>query len=355
MYSDSTALELNNTAIMEDNKSYFDYFDKRFPKWISIVILVIGVLGNILTLTIFGQKKMRKNSTFTYLAFLASLDLLVLLFGLGDIILITYLEFAVRNYSIVICRIHTFFTYASTHLSSFTLASVSIDRAIATNFLTYSKKHCTPQSAYKIIAINILISTIINSHNLIFMGTYDIKTTFANKTHVEHEKKFICATEPDTWYDHFMNYYKLIDLFSYAIVPFITMAICTFFIIRALFSSNKRLQSRLPKQTSVEMNHVNENLLKEKSTNSRAGHIQSKKQAKTRHLTYTLVTLNCLFILFVGPLVICLVFFDNTENKILLNIVYLLAYANHSFNFIFYGFSSPPYRECLFEMLRVRT
>jgi hypothetical protein len=348
MYYNSSVFEINNTTI-EDTNSYFDYFDKRFPKWISIVILFIGVLGNILTIAIFGQKKMRKNSTFTYLGFLASLDLLVLLFGLGDIILITYFEFAVRNYSILICRIHTFFTYASTHLSSFTLASVSIDRAIATNFLTYSKKHCTPRSAYKIIAINVIISTIINSHNLIFMGSY------ANKNSIQNEKTFICATEPDTLYDHFMNYYKLIDLFSYAIVPFITMAICTFFIIRALLSSNKRLQTRIPKQTRLKMNPVNENLIKEKSNNSRAENVKSKKQAKTRHLTYTLITLNCLFILFVGPLVICLIFFDHTDNKILLNIVYLLAYANHSFNFIFYGFSSPPYRECLFKLLRIHT
>jgi hypothetical protein len=41
------------------------------------------------------------------------------------------------------------------------------------------------------------------------------------------------------------------------------------------------------------------------------------------------------------------------NNKILLNIVYLLAYANHTFNFVLYGFSSPPFRIELFRILRI--
>ena len=42
------------------------------------------------------------------------------------------------------------------------------------------------------------------------------------------------------------------------------------------------------------------------------------------------------------------------NNKILINIVYLLAYSNHAFNFIFYGLSSPPFRETVFEMIKLK-
>lgn len=75
---------------------------------------------------------------------------------------------------------------------------------------------------------------------------------------------------------------------------------------------------------------------------------------KTLHLTYTLISINALFFCLVSPLVILSIIVkgkeDIREYKFIFNIVYLLAYANHSFNFVFYGLSSPPYRECIFEL-----
>lgn len=146
------------------------YFDPRFPKSISIVLLVVGVFGNSLCLFIFSRKHMRKNSTFVYLAFLACVDLFVLTLGLSDIILISYLNFVLRNQALFVCRFVSFLIYSFTHLSSFILASVSIDRAIATNFITYSKTYCRPITAYKVIGFNIFLAVIINFHNLLFMG-----------------------------------------------------------------------------------------------------------------------------------------------------------------------------------------
>jgi hypothetical protein len=75
----------------------------------------------------------------------------------------------------------------------------------------------------------------------------------------------------------------------------------------------------------------------------------SVRMNKTLHLTYTLISINTLFFCLVSPLVIlaCVVNekYDIQNTKMLYNIVYLLAYSNHSFNFVFYGLSSPPFRE----------
>ena len=129
------------SAASSSDESYEDYFDPRFPRWLSIVLLVLGIFGNTLSLIVFLGKHMKKNSTFIYLAFLSIIDLFVLSFGLGDMIMISYFRIVLRNYSRSVCRIHTFLTYASTHLSSFILASVSIDRAIATNLINFAKKY----------------------------------------------------------------------------------------------------------------------------------------------------------------------------------------------------------------------
>ena len=75
-----------------------------------------------------------------------------------------------RSKSLYLCRFVSFLIYGFTHLSSFILASVSIDRAIATNFINFSKVYCKPNMAYKIIALNILLASAIDFHNLIFMG-----------------------------------------------------------------------------------------------------------------------------------------------------------------------------------------
>jgi hypothetical protein len=145
------------------------YFDPRFPRWIYIIVLIVGLIGNTLCLIVFMQRNMRKNSTFIYLAFLSIVDLMVLTLGLGDIILISYFNLIVRAKSIYLCRIISFLIYGSTHLSSFILASVSIDRAIATNFINYAKVYCKPVTAYKIILVNIFIASLVDFHNLIFL------------------------------------------------------------------------------------------------------------------------------------------------------------------------------------------
>ncbi|RMZ94559.1 FMRFamide receptor-like, partial [Brachionus plicatilis] len=331
--------------------SFEDYFDPSFPRWISIALLFIGLFGNSLCLVIFSHKSMRKHSTFIYLAFLSMVDLTVLTLGLGEIILISYFHLVVRNKSLIICRILSFFIYGSTHLSSFIIASVSIDRAIATNMINFSKTYCTPKTAFKIIFFNIFLTAVINFHNLIFMGHTE-PTEIANASLASGLDYLsqnltkslltscICGSKKDTLYDKFLDpVFKWVDLLSYAIIPFIIMAICTFLITRVLFLSNKRL---------------NRNKKQSKSLLKKPNH----KSNKAKHLTYTLITLNCLFFCLVSPLLAVLIILKGKEtdgrNKIVINIVYLLAYSNHSFNFVLYGFSSPPFRELCIKLFRIK-
>ena len=97
----------------DKQESYEDYFDPSFPRWIALVIFIIGILGNFVSILVFFQKKMRKNSTFVYLAYLCIVDLLVILLGLGDILFMTYFHVVIRNHSFIICRFHTFLIYGN--------------------------------------------------------------------------------------------------------------------------------------------------------------------------------------------------------------------------------------------------
>lgn len=216
-------------------------------------------------------------------------------------------------------------------------------------------------------------------------------------------------------YDDFINPYgELVDLHFYVIIPFIIMAICSFLIIRVLFISNKRLSnSRLqpilanknkssinesppqpspPDTPATEFLITNGNINKETTkeyprfhldvtktpadkkisisattptsvrTNNNNNNTKSKffffKKNKTKNITYLLITINLLFVILLSPLVIILALIKGTtqvhNNKMPLNIAYLLAYSNHAFNFIFYGLTSAPYRNSLIRFLTFR-
>ncbi|CAF1603224.1 unnamed protein product, partial [Didymodactylos carnosus] len=145
-----------------------EIYDPRITKPFAIICLFIGSIGNSLSFVVFTNKELRIYSTFRYLAYLAIVDLCVLYCGLGHIILRDYFKFDIRTSHLVLCKLHTFFTYITTQLSSWVLALVSIDRAVA---CTIMQKHfCKAQSADRIFAGMCLAVSIINSHILFFMG-----------------------------------------------------------------------------------------------------------------------------------------------------------------------------------------
>lgn len=104
-------------------EDYTDYVNPNFPKWFLIVLFVIGIFGNILSLSVFHKMNVRQNSTYIYLSILCLVDITVLVLGLGDMIILFYFNLIVRNESIFVCRIHTFLLYTFTHWSSFILGN----------------------------------------------------------------------------------------------------------------------------------------------------------------------------------------------------------------------------------------
>jgi hypothetical protein len=104
--------------------------------------------------------------------------------------------------------------------------------------------------------------------------------------------------------------------------------------------------TKLQKQNSIKKSSLSRTIVNKAAKD---------RQNKAIHLTYTLLTINVLFFLLVSPLVIVIIMpKDANIPKYVYNIVYLLAYANHSFNFIFYGLSSPPYRESIIKILGLK-
>ena len=77
--------------------------------------------------------------------------------------------FSIRNLHVISCRLHTFITYWSQHSSSWILSFISVDRAIATNYIKFARKFCTPHSANYVVAVILLLLFLFNCHELIFL------------------------------------------------------------------------------------------------------------------------------------------------------------------------------------------
>jgi hypothetical protein len=327
---------------MVGQAAYEDYID---PNFLTIVLFIIGVFGNSLSLAVFSKMNLRINSTYIYLILLCIVDLAVILFGLGDLIIINYFKIVLRNQSILLCRLHTFLVYTCTHLSSFILAAVSVDRAIATNAINFARDYCKPRVAYKIFGLNCLLAIAVNAHILFYLGYEDNNVDYINNS----TSKFTCGTQNQTIYDHFFGFYfEWMDLLFYAILPFFIMAFCTFLIVRVLYNSKQRLKRLKQDKTADSIKSKQPSSLNIKKSSKIFAKKHTKKN-KTMHLTYTLISINVLFFCLVSPLIIVRIVGLNDKNKFikLENAFYLLSYANHSFNFIFYGSSSTVYRDSI--------
>ena len=108
---------------------------------VLLVILVIGIVGNTINLIVFSRRNMRKVSTFRYLMYLAVFDLLVLASGPTHLLIKQIFNNDLRIHSNMMCKLHTYVTYVSSHVSSLILMTVSIDRVIKIKSLASSQSN----------------------------------------------------------------------------------------------------------------------------------------------------------------------------------------------------------------------
>lgn len=103
---------------------------ETIQKTLPVGILIFGTVGNILSLIVLTRPRTRRFSTAVFLITLTVVDLIAMWSGLLRIILTGYLQIDVRNSSSVTCKIHVFFVYASTHISSWLLVGVTVERVV---------------------------------------------------------------------------------------------------------------------------------------------------------------------------------------------------------------------------------
>jgi len=324
-----------STLITQTISSPSDIYDPRITRPFALICLFVGSIGNSLSFIVFTQRQLRTHSTFRYLAYLSIVDLIVLYLGLGNLILRDYFLIDIREQNLFLCKFHTFLTYVTTHLSSWILTIVSIDRAIACTVVQLNKRFCRPKSADRIFLIMCIIISLINSHILLFMGSK--RTIIYSSIHNNHNitlyKEIIICTHNTSkiYFQFFEKPYNIIDLLSYVLIPFVIMTICAGIITyRLFFSLSKKTMNKTIRGKTCKGTH------------------------RAKQISYMLLILNLVFVLLLAPIVIGQIFQElNQEHHYRLynSITILLSYSNHALNFVLYGIASRQFRLTLRQLL----
>jgi hypothetical protein len=353
---------------------------------VPIVFLVIGTIGNILSITVFTRREMIRYSSFWYFAFLNGINLALLYVTSIKVILEFNFDTDIRELSLFTCKLHVFLTYFLGHLSSLLLSMISIDRVVSVIFLQKARIICTPKVAAIVTCTMFIVNFLISSHFLYCESGYVDSQISENNIETSMVK---CRTRNGTSYQAFIiNAWKIIDMSFLAFVPFFIMTTCSIIIIMRVSKQSKKLQMGKPKSkpplTTAKVEEANthekQKLLFELKVpiqtcaNSRysealtgndvcsafddpsmiastTGDFRVKTKitrlsSRTRNLAMMMLPVNILFLVFLAPVVITIYFYEKLgEDKLTLAIVELLSHCNHTFNFFIYFATSSKFRD----------
>jgi hypothetical protein len=133
-----------------------------------VAIIVIGILGNMLNIFVLSAKSMGSTTTFSYLKYLAIVDLLVLLVCSSDTLFTFGFDLQMRLRSSISCKSHTFLTYYLSHFSSVLITVVNIDRTL----IMYDKVFFKLNNVKMLVAVLAAVLVLFNCHFLFFFELY---------------------------------------------------------------------------------------------------------------------------------------------------------------------------------------
>ena len=129
-YTGNMTLPTNATIIQDETTIPVDYIYTLLFTYVSPIIIILGTIGNVLTLVVLQSRYYRNSPSTFILSALALTDTGVLLCGLMRhwINNITNYELDIRTLTRGTCWIHIYFTYLLPQLSSWSLALLTVER-----------------------------------------------------------------------------------------------------------------------------------------------------------------------------------------------------------------------------------
>ncbi|XP_041361225.1 neurotensin receptor type 1-like [Gigantopelta aegis] len=206
---------------------------RQFYAYFTPMIMVIGIIGNSLSLNVFLSKNMRSLSASTYLAALSTSDLLALVFYV-------MIEWLIRGIPVLypdkrvtfmhvdgVCQMIMYLHYVSRFLSAWLVVAFTVERYIGVCHPLRRRDICTITSTRRIVLGLVIVSLILN----VFKPTLSIVSDVKGWGRM-------CTTKAD--YRHLSFILDSIFAVMITLVPFVIITCMNLLIVRKLVLRNKR-------------------------------------------------------------------------------------------------------------------
>ena len=310
------------------NDSAVEYIEltedaKAVSKFMSIFIVVVGTVGNFLTLRVTTSRQFVRSSFTVYLTALAFVDIIVLWIWPFKYWLFDVFGVDLDGWNIVVCKLITFLTYCGQDATSWLVVALTAERFFCTYYPIKVKTICCTKNGLIVVSILLVLIFLINTH--ILYGFTSVET-YTNET--------VCGIEDEIYETFFSHYFSWIDNLVLFLLPAIIIIICNVATVTRLIRTAERSHS-----SASEAN-----------------------RARKRQAMIITFCVSSAFILLVGPLGVYVVLwpfvfsesadlyrdqFGSKEDMIVFTIVSTLAQVNHCINFVMYVLSGARFRRDL--------
>ena len=339
-YAMNTTTESTDAYTPLSTPGQFHYVTLMIWTVVPPLIISLGTIGNGLTILIILRQKAKLTSTSLYLFSLALSDLLLLYTSPLRLWILHYWNIDVRNFSEISCKIHSYLTYVSVHLSSWLLVAVTLERVFSVLIPHRVKSRCTPATAGIIITATTIIVLVLNSHFLYGMGRAFV---------VEANGFEECYPKYKDYRYFFNSALPWVDLCVAFVFPFIVLTSGNVVIVVKL-ALNRRRRRYMSRSTGS----------------------QQRLISRDMSLTFLLLCLCVFFFLCLAPVSVFFIGFPSWRDEIIprLNqpdarhemeyllfwhaVVNTVGYLNATCNFFFYVLSGSKFRREILSLICCR-
>jgi len=333
----------NSLTHSSNNREPYRTITLTLLRFYPILFICVGTVGNLLSVYVVLRSKLRRHSTFIYLAFLSIVDLIVLYTFCVNFILHAWFNIDLQQVSLIACKIFSFSIYFFPQASAWILTAVSIDRVFA---LTRSiRKTRNIRLTYFVLLTIFLILFLLNIQFLFYNNTYKFTHEIYNSSSTNMIYQIVdtdmdinivhCSSEnSDEYKEFYENIWVYIDAIVNVYLPFILMFLCSAIIFISVLRT---------------MGNAN----------------NSNKRLVARSLSTMLLSINTMFVLLTAPIVLYLMFEKQTSSsrsyecdikvkakyKMVKLCFIILMNANHTGNILVYCLTGTEFRTQLFYVI----
>ena len=290
--------------------------------WMLPIIITIGTIGNILSFVVMIQREMRQTSTFFYLAALAVADTVVLFMSALKTWIRLFSGFEMLHISNLSCKVVTFSTYLSLHLSAWLIVAVTVERFIVVWFPLKATSLCSAKRA-KYTTFGIALAFFLLNMHLLWTGELITNPRTGRATCAMSQSHHFLYRDVLPW----------VHLTLYSFLPFVLLLAFNILIILSLVKHRQLITSQMTKD----------------DRRTRYNH---------RKLAVTLLCISFVWMITTTPSALFTVLrlkpktASQSATVFFVKVIcYMFMYINHSINFFLYCITGQAFRRQLVKLM----